>query len=56
MENKPQQPPAPTPAHGADPEASANAEHGIPTEVHDAEPTGLPNSDRHHGEVSATKP
>ena len=30
--------------------------HGIPPEVLEAEPTGLPTSDRHEGEVTPAKP
>ena len=53
--NKPQQPAEPPSLPGKDPESVEHAHHGIPPEVHDAEPTGLPNSDRHHSEVTPTK-
>ncbi len=45
-----------TPSQGVNPETEPNTEHGIPPEMHDAEPKGSPTSDRHSGEVSATKP
>ena len=45
-----------TPAHGVDPENVENAEHGIPEGVHDAEPMGLPTSERHQGETAPNKP
>lgn len=40
----------------ATPSEHDRAEHGIPPEVHDAEPTALPTSDRHHTEITPTKP
>ena len=46
----------PTPQPGTGPADADHAEHGIPPDIHDAEPTGLPNSDRHHTEVAPTKP
>jgi GMP synthase-like glutamine amidotransferase len=56
MENKPKQPDE-LPADGSiSSESAEHVEHGIPPAVHDDEPTGLPNSDRHHGEVTPTKP
>ena len=56
MENKPKQP-DPIPSHGSiDPEEVGHTEHGIPPAAHDEEPTGLPTSDRHHGEITPTKP
>jgi hypothetical protein len=56
MENKPKQPDE-LPADGSiGSESAEHVEHGIPPAVHDDEPTGLPNSDRHHGEVTPTKP
>ena len=56
MENKPKQPEALPSEDSIDPEAAAHTEHGIPPAVHHEEPMGLPTSDRHHGEVTPTKP
>ena len=56
MDNKPKQPDELPQAGSIDPEAATHAEHGIPPAVHDEEPTGLPTSDRHHNEVTPTKP
>ena len=54
--NKSKQPDAVPPAGSIDPEAAGHTEHGIPPAVHEEEPTGLPTSDRHHNEVTPTKP
>ncbi len=56
MENKPKQPAAPPSEPGTPSNADNGAEHGIPPGIHDAEPTGLPDSGRHHSEVTPTKP
>ena len=56
MENKAKQPDPLPPPGGTSPEPGGHTEHGIPPAVHDEEPTGLPSSDRHHNEVTPTKP
>jgi hypothetical protein len=56
MENDKKTPDEDTPTHGVSPEAGDHTEHGIPPAVHDAEATGLPNSDRAQTETVATKP
>ncbi len=56
MENKPQQPAALPDEGSVDSESVAHTEHGIPPDVHEAEPTGTPSSDRHHVETTPTKP
>ena len=55
MGNTPKQPDELPPEGSVDPESVEHTEHGIPPEAQDAEPTGLPNSDRHHGEITPTK-
>ncbi len=56
MANQPKQPDSLPPEGSVDPETVGHTDHGIPPEADKAEPTGLPNSDRHHGEVMPTKP
>ncbi len=56
MENTPKQPDELPPDGSVEPGTSDHAGHGIPPEANDAEPTGLPNSDRHNVEVTPTKP
>ena len=56
MENKPKRPDALPSEGGIGPESANETEHGIPPGTHDDQPTGLPNSDRHDGEVNPTQP
>jgi hypothetical protein len=56
MGNTPKQPDALPPDGSVDPGTAEPTEHGIPPAANDAEPKGLPTSDRHHGEVTPTKP
>ena len=56
MENEPKQPDELPPEGSIDSDTAEHTEHGIPPAANDAEPKGLPNSDRHHGEVTPIKP
>jgi hypothetical protein len=58
MANDPKQPHEreSTPERSVDPESVEHTEHGIPPEAHEDIPKGLPNSDRHHTEITPTKP
>ncbi len=56
MQNQAKQPAELPPEGSIDPETVSHTEHGIPPSTHEDEPTGLPTSDRHHSEVTPTKP
>ncbi len=55
MQNTPNQPDVLPPEGSVDPAAASHTEHGIPHPAKDDVPTGLPTSDRHHGEVAPAK-
>ena len=55
MENKPKVPDEHPPAPAPDTGKVGHTEHGVPPEAAEAEPTGLPNSDRHSTETVPTK-
>jgi hypothetical protein len=55
MDTKPKQPDEPTPQDGISPMVDDQVDTGIPPGAQDAEPVGLPSSDRHQTEVTPTK-
>lgn len=56
MQNEPKQPPASQPDRRVVPDPDASKGHGMPPGATDDEPTGLPDSDRHHTETGPAKP
>ena len=45
----------PAPDDTTDKSKVGHTDHGIPDSITEEEPTGLPNSDRHHSEIAPAK-